>query len=159
EDLVSLRVFGGFKGDSGALRLDSSKWAQTKKGWRYADKAGSVGGIDLVDVRFSKNGGKVEIRGGGAKRRHQPQDGATPNALTATLQIGIHQWCVQFQAPKLKKGAVSAKTKVAPTVYDSTWGGVQAIFERNGCQSPLCHGASPGQGDLDLLPDVAYDQL
>src|SRR5262245_28434626 len=40
EDLVSLRVFGGFKGDSGALRLDSSKWAQTKKGWRYDDEAG-----------------------------------------------------------------------------------------------------------------------
>jgi hypothetical protein len=68
---------------------------------------------------------------------------------------------VQFQAPKLDedKAKVTGRTKVAPAVYDSTWAGVQAIFERNGCTSPLCHGASPGQGDLNLLPDVAYEQL
>jgi hypothetical protein len=159
EDSVTLRVFGGFKGDSGALRLDSGKWTQTKKGWRYKDDSGMVGGIALVDLRFKKTGGALKVKGGGAKWLYEPQTDATPNALTATLQIGTHQWCVQFQKPKFKHEKVTAKTNVAPTVYDSTWSGVQAIFERNGCLSPLCHGASPGQGDLDLLPDAAYDQL
>jgi hypothetical protein len=158
EDLVSLRVFGGFKGDSGALRLDSGKWTQTKKGWRYSDDAGTVGGVQLVDVRLKKKGGTLKVKGGGAKWLYEPQEGES-NPLTATLQIGTHQWCVQFQEPKLKAEKVSAKTNVAPTVYDSTWAGVQAIFERNGCTSPVCHGADPGQGNLNLLPDAAYDQL
>jgi hypothetical protein len=159
EDFVNLRVFGGFKGDSGSLRLDSSKWKQTKKGWRYEDDGGSVGGVVLVDLRFKKSGGTLKVKGGGARWLYEPQAGAAAEALTATLQIGKHQWCVQFQTPKLKEDKVTAKTNVAPTVYDSTWAGVQAIFERNGCTSPVCHGAAPGQGELNLLPDVAYEQL
>ncbi|HWP66005.1 MAG TPA: hypothetical protein VNO26_08845 [Candidatus Limnocylindria bacterium] len=160
EELVSLRVFGGFRGDSGALRLDPGKWEQTKKGWRYKDPAGTVGGVELVDLRLTKTGGKLKVKGGGSRWLYEPKPGTDADALTATLQIGIHQWCVQFQEPKLKKGSVvSAKTKTAPAVYESTWAGVQAIFERNGCLSPLCHGASPGQGELDLRPEVAYEQL
>jgi hypothetical protein len=159
EEAATLRVFGGFGGDSGALRLDSGKWAETKKGWRYEDAAGGVGGVTLVDLRYKKSGGTLKVKGGGAKWLYEPQPGAEADALTATLRIGTHQWCVQFQAPKLKNDKVTAKTKVAPTVYDSTWEGVQAIFERNGCLSPICHGAAPGQGDLNLLPEAAYDQL
>ena len=159
EQAATLRVFGGFDGDSGALRLDSAKWKQTKKGWRYDDDAGTVGGVTLVELRYKKNGGTLKVKGGGTKWLYEPSDGAEAAPLSATLQLGIHQWCVQFQAPKLAKGKVVGKTKVAPTVYSSTWEGVQAIFERNGCTSPVCHGASPGQGDLNLLPDVAYEQL
>jgi hypothetical protein len=159
EDFVNLRVFGGFKGDSGALRLDSGKWEQTKKGWRYEDDAGSVGGVTLVDLRYKKSGGTLKVKGGGARWLYAPQGSAEAEPLSATLRIGEHQWCIQFQEPKLKEDKVTAKTKVAPTVYDSTWAGVQAIFERNGCTSPVCHGASPGQGDLNLVSDTAYDQL
>ena len=44
--------------------------------------------------------------------------------------------------------------------FDSTFALIQAaIFERHGCTNTLCHGASPGAGGLDLLPDVAYDNL
>lgn len=159
EEPVNLRVFGGFRGDSGSLRLDSGKWEQTKKGWRYKDDTGSVGGVELVDLRYKKSGGTLKVKGGGARWLYEPQADAEAEPLTATLQIGTHQWCVQFQTPKLKEAKVTAKTKSAPTVYDSTWAGVQAIFERNGCQSPVCHGSDPGQGELNLLPDVAYDQL
>jgi hypothetical protein len=63
------------------------------------------------------------------------RSGVTP--ITATLQISIHQWCVQFQEPKLKKGAVNAKTNVAPTVRQHL-GRRAGVFERNGC-GPVCH--------------------
>jgi hypothetical protein len=159
EEAATLRVFGGFDGDSGALRLDSSKWVQKKKGWRYEDAAGTVGGITLVDLRYKKKGGTLKVKGGGTRWPFEPSAGAGAEPLSATFQLGIHQWCVQFQQPKLAKEKITARTKVGPTVYGSTWEGVQAIFERNGCTSPVCHGASPGQGELNLLPDVAYDQL
>jgi hypothetical protein len=159
EEPTTLRIFGGFGGDSGALRLDSGMWTQTKKGWRYEDAAGTVGGVQLVDLRYKRKGGTLKMKGGGTRWLYAPQSGAAAAALSATLQIGSHQWCIQFRAPKMVKGEVKAKTNVAPRVYDSTWEGVQAIFERNGCTSPVCHGASPGQGELDLRPEVAYAQL
>jgi hypothetical protein len=44
--------------------------------------------------------------------------------------------------------------------FDSTFELIQAaIFERHGCTSALCHGATPGAGGLDLRPEVAYDNL
>ena len=44
--------------------------------------------------------------------------------------------------------------------FDSTFALIQAaIFERHGCTSAVCHGATPGSGGLDLRPDVAYDNL
>jgi hypothetical protein len=43
--------------------------------------------------------------------------------------------------------------------FDSTFALIQkAIFERRGCTSSLCHDAA-ASGGLDLLPDVAYDNL
>lgn len=42
----------------------------------------------------------------------------------------------------------------------STFEAIQKqIFERHGCTSALCHGSSPGQGGLNLSPDVAYQNL
>lgn len=156
---ATLRVFGGFGGDSGSLRLDSSKWSRTKKGWRYQDPRGTVGGISLVEVKLGRSGGRIRVKGGGARWLYAARDGVEPGILSATLQIGDHAWCVQFRGPKRsRKGLISAKTNQAPVVYRSTWDGVLAIFERNGCTSAVCHGAA-AQGGLDLRPAVAYEQL
>jgi hypothetical protein len=44
--------------------------------------------------------------------------------------------------------------------FSSTFAAIQKqIFERHGCTEAICHGASPGQGGLDLSPDVAYENL
>jgi hypothetical protein len=46
------------------------------------------------------------------------------------------------------------------TSFASTFAGIQAvIFDRHGCTATACHGAAPGQGGLDLSPDVAYRSL
>jgi hypothetical protein len=43
--------------------------------------------------------------------------------------------------------------------FDSTFEAIQAVvFEQNGCANSLCHGAA-NQGDLDLSPLNAYDNL
>jgi hypothetical protein len=43
--------------------------------------------------------------------------------------------------------------------FDSTFEQIQTvIFERRGCTSAICHGAS-ASGGLDLRPEVAYDNL
>ena len=44
--------------------------------------------------------------------------------------------------------------------YDSTFEAIQTlVFEQNGCNSMLCHGATPGQGGLELSPLVAYANM
>jgi hypothetical protein len=41
-----------------------------------------------------------------------------------------------------------------------TFEGIQReIFERRGCTQAICHGSSPGQGSLELSPEVAYRNL
>jgi len=156
---ATVRIFGAFGGDSGTLRLDSSRWSRTKKGWRYTDPTGSVGGISLVELKLGKRGGRMRIRGGGTRWLYALRDGAEPGVLSATLQIGDHALCLQFRAPKRnKRGLISAKTSSPPVVYQSTWDGVLAIFERNGCTAAVCHGAA-AQGNLDLRPENAYGQL
>src|SRR5262245_39389821 len=43
--------------------------------------------------------------------------------------------------------------------FDSTFEAIQSrIFERRGCTADACHGES-AQGELDLRPDVAYENL
>ncbi len=44
--------------------------------------------------------------------------------------------------------------------FDSTWDAIQGlVIERHGCTEAACHGASPGQGDLDLRAENAYANL
>jgi hypothetical protein len=44
--------------------------------------------------------------------------------------------------------------------FTSTFAAIQdRIFERHGCTEAICHGSSPGQGGLDLRPEVAYRNL
>ncbi len=43
--------------------------------------------------------------------------------------------------------------------FSSTFEGIQkVIFERHGCTEQICHGSS-AQGNLNLSPDVAYDNI
>src|SRR5262249_56834066 len=42
----------------------------------------------------------------------------------------------------------------------STFAAIQTtIFQAHGCTQDVCHGASPGQGNLDLRPEAAYASL
>jgi cysteine-rich repeat protein len=44
--------------------------------------------------------------------------------------------------------------------FASTWDAIyQKVFVENGCTSAICHGASPGQGNLDLTPASAHADL
>ena len=160
ETPATLRIFGGFGGDTGAIRLDPARWRQTAKGWRYADASRAAGGIEQIAVRMSRNGGALKVVGGGAKWLYEAGD-VPATSLTVVLAVGEHQWCAQFAKPKRRaKGPqVKAATRSAPRVLPSTWAGIQAIFDRNGCLNAACHGAPPFQGDLDLRPDVAYRNL
>jgi hypothetical protein len=157
---TTLRVFGGFGGDTGAIRLPGANWTALKngKGWQYKDPAGTSGGITKVTIRHGKKGGKIKLKGGGAGWSYQAGDGAR-SPLSAILAVSDTKWCAQFPKPKQQKQKIKAKSKRAPTVYASTWEGVQGIFERNGCQNGACHGGAPGAGNLDLRPEVAYDNL
>lgn len=48
----------------------------------------------------------------------------------------------------------------AGETFDSTWAAIQQrIFRDGGCTEAICHGASPGQGELDLRPEHAYAAL
>jgi len=50
-------------------------------------------------------------------------------------------------------------TCVAST-YNSTYEAIQdVVFDQGGCTNTLCHGAEPGQGQLNLDPNVAYQNL
>lgn len=44
--------------------------------------------------------------------------------------------------------------------FASTWEAIQQrVFADGGCTNLICHGASPGQGELDLRPENAHAQL
>ncbi len=48
----------------------------------------------------------------------------------------------------------------AGALYNSTFEAIQdGVFDQGGCTNTLCHGAEPGQGLLNLLPAVAYQNL
>ncbi len=155
---ATLRIFGGFGGDTGSIVLPSANWSLHGKGWRYADPSGAAGGITGIDLKVGKKGGKLKLTAGGAAWPYVAGEG-TPTMLSAVLSFPHVQWCAQFAEPKRNSKGIKAKSKKGPIVLQSTWNGVQAIFERKGCLAPACHGSSPGQGNLDLRPDVAYANL
>ena len=44
--------------------------------------------------------------------------------------------------------------------FDSTFEAIQElVFEQQGCTNGLCHGSSPGAGELQLTSELAYDNL
>jgi hypothetical protein len=84
------------------------------------------------------------------------------------LTLGGKRWCAEIPQNQIRNGTQRARGKArdAPAAcpcideFTSTWEAIQkVVFERHGCTSELCHGAAPGQGDLDLRPDVAWSAL
>jgi hypothetical protein len=133
---------------------------------RYLDPTGAAGGIRRVVLRIGKEGGRVTIVGG---RRHWNfRIDGPPSRLAVILTLGGKRWCAEVPGSRLEhaKKRVHGRAKNAPDIcpciddFESTWAAIQTVvFARHGCTSELCHGASPGQGDLDLRPEVAYASL
>jgi hypothetical protein len=162
----TLRIIGGpNEGDSGLVELPAERWTVRKRVLRYQDRAGTAAGIRSVILRVGKKGGIVKIIGRGAwpYTIDRPQ-----TEVTVTFGIGVARWCAKFDADNLDNGngMVRGHSKIAPASCPceapatSTFAGIQtAIFERHGCTQAICHGASPGEGSLDLRPDHAYASL
>jgi hypothetical protein len=166
---ATLRVVGGSPtdGDSGLIQLAAAKWhalGKGKTGYRYEDASASAGGIRHIMVKQGKKRGVLKIVGGRANWRYAVTGPQTQVAITFT--IGKGRWCAEFKSPFIKNVArkVVARSEEAPAScpcerFESTWAAIQdAIFERHGCTTALCHGAS-AQGGLNLSAEVAYQNL
>lgn len=166
---ATVRIAGGpGEGDSGVIVLPAARWAVRKNGkvLRYADPSGSAGGIRRVTLRIGPDGGRMTITGGRgpwAFRLDGPQ-----SRLAVILTLGGKRWCAEVPGAGLDNGArrVRGRSKDVPAAcpciddFESTWEAIQTVvFERHGCTSVLCHGAAPGQGDLDLSPEAAYADM
>ncbi len=163
---ATLRIIGGpGEGDSGLVSLAAEHWKMSGHRMRYTDSSGAAAGVRSVVLRMNKKGGIIRIAGRGAwpYTIDRPQ-----TEVTVTLTIGASRWCAHFEGQGLSngRGRVVGHSKTAPqscpceAPATSTFAAIQtAIFERHGCTQAICHGASPGEGSLDLRPEVAYEQL
>jgi hypothetical protein len=165
-DGSTLRVFGGPKeGDSGLIRLAQSRWRPLPKGkgFVYVDEQQQAGGIRRIVLRTTRRGGRLKIEGG--RENFLFALTPPPSTLTVTFTVGDARWCAAFEKPKAGKGKLKARARRAPTScpcesFASTWQAIQTVvFERRGCTQAACHGSAPGQGNLDLRPEAAYDNL
>ena len=167
-DGVTLRVYGApGEGDSGLITLGPNWHTLPKgKGFRYADRTQSAGGIRSVLIRKAKHGGRVKITGGAAKWTYAVAKAQT--VVTVTLEIGSSKLCAQFTNPTTKGTRVVGRADSALAAcpcekFDSTWAAIQSvIFERRGCTDAVCHGSAAGaatSGGLNLSHDVAYENL
>ena len=170
---ATLRVSGAnpTDGDTGVIQLDPSRWHALgkpagSKGYRYKDPSGGAGGVQNLMVKQTKKGGVFRLVGGADNWKY-PITGPQGD-VAITFTVGDARWCAEFSSGNFKKNTarrVTARSAAAPSTcpcdaFDSTFQAIQAtIFERRGCTQPACHGASPGQGNLDLRADVAYDNL
>jgi hypothetical protein len=163
-----LRVAGASAGeaDTGIIRLPAERWKGRGKKLRYRDPRGRAGGIELVTLELNKTGGDLGVRAGAGEWRFSPTGPLT--GVVVTLEMGGARWCADFHADNLRlrggkklRGLVREAPSTCPCSLDSdsTWAGVQAVFARHGCTAAVCHGASPGEGGLDLRPEVALRNL
>ncbi len=164
----TLRITGApGEGDSGLIELGATHWKPLghAKGFRYADRQGSAGGIRAIVLRATHRGGTLRIAGGGPHWRYAMDKRQT--ALTVSLAIGTARWCAAFDGALVRgtTDVVRAQSKTAPQscpcdgTVRSTWEAVQtAVFARYGCTQDACHGSAVS-GGLDLRPDVAYRNL
>jgi hypothetical protein len=148
-------------GSADTMRLDPRKWTVLPKGRGYRYRDPEAPDIRAVVVRLRKNGGSLTIKGNGSWT-------VGPDAtVTVNLTVGTARWCAEFTGPfKRTRAATIARSETAPAhcecaeVFASTWAAIQgAVFERHACTQAVCHGRSPGQGNLDLSPAVAYQSL
>jgi hypothetical protein len=140
--------------------LDPGRWRTLKKGrgFRYADRNGRV---QTILVRLRREGGRLKL---GAALSSEPS-----RSIELVLTIGSARWCAELTGPfRRKRGQLIATSKTGPASCPcaeettSTWAAIQTtIFTRYGCTSAACHGGppSPGNGSLDLRPEVAFQNL
>lgn len=163
---ATLRIAGAAgEGDSGAVALPADHWKGKGRVLRYTDRAGESAGIRSVVLKIGRKGGEVRIAGRGSWPYvlDRPQ-----SEITVTLTIGNVRWCALFQGDDVRNGRKQTKahSKTAPSSCPctapatSTFAAIQtAIFEGHGCTQAVCHGSSPGEGNLDLRPEGAYAHL
>jgi hypothetical protein len=166
----TLRVRGSTPtaGDSGLINLLASKWHALgtppgSGGYRYEDPTGSARGIRLLMLKQGRRRGVLKVAGGSASWPYVVS--GPQGVVTVTLTVGEARWCAEFRRVS-SNGAhrVSAKSNAAPAScpceqFNSTFASIQSVvFERHGCTTGPCHGAS-AQGGLDLRPEVAYRNL
>lgn len=163
---ATLRIAGGAnEGDSGVVTLPATRWHAKGRVFRYTDAAGRSAGIRSVILRVGPKGGILRIAG----RGHWPYVIDRPQTeITVTLSIGAARWCAHFGGDEIRNTGrhVRGHSTSAPAscpceaAATSTFAAIQtAIFEQHGCTQDVCHGAGPGQGNLDLRPDHAYASL
>jgi hypothetical protein len=162
---ATLRVIGGpGEGDSGLIQLPPGNWTvmPKNKGYRYKDNRGLAGGVKLILVKLTKNGGKLKIVGGSSRWAYQVSKPQT--VVDVTFISGSTRWCAQLSTPKTKKTTVRAKTTEAPATcpcdsFGSTWEAIQgSVIARHGCTQGACHDSTKS-GGLDLRPANAYANL
>jgi hypothetical protein len=165
---TTLRIIGGpGEGDSGVIHLNQLKWRALPKGkgYRYNDPQGTAGGIKVILIRTTKDGGRVKIVGGSGNWRYQvtkPQ-----SVITITMISDTTRWCAQLSSPKTIKtkvhGVAQAALASCPCdTYASTWEAIQGtIIARNSCTNSACHDSQSAKtsGGLDLTPEKAYADL
>jgi hypothetical protein len=89
--------------------------------------------------------------------------------LVVVLQLDGARLCAELGGPDLVQragGRVRGTSTVPPAscpcalTFASTWSAIQAVlFAGHTCTQPICHGAAPGSGSLDLRPTAAYANL
>jgi hypothetical protein len=163
----TLRVAGARdEGDSGTIRLPAERWSRKGKTFRYADPGGSAGGILSLQVAMGAKGGSLKMKAGTGAWQYRLD--AAQTEVAVTLEIGTSRWCAVFGTSDLRQKSdrrLRGRATVKPggcacdALVASTWAGVQSIFEQHGCTAEACHGSAPGEGGLDLRPDVAFANL
>lgn len=164
----TLRVSGrgGRAGDSGTIRLPGEHWTVKRRKLRYDDPSGAAGGIQTVVVKLTKRGGALKIKAGTDAWRYHLDEAQSD--VNATVEIGTSRWCTVFGVDDLRQRGTKTlrgRARVSPdacpcdALVAGTFDGVLSIFEQHGCTDALCHGATPGQGGLDLRRDVAWANL
>jgi len=147
---------------SASIALDATRWKVLPKGKGYRYRGAKGETIRTILVRLRKSGGgTLKIAGKGSWT-------VSPDAtITVNLTIGSARWCSEFGGPfRQTRAATVARSDQPPASCDcaetftSTWEAIQrAVFERNGCTTAVCHGSAPGQGGLDMRPEVAHQNL
>ena len=153
----SLQITACGGADTGEILLAPGSWQSMKKnkGYRYKDPLGLVRGLRFVLLKHTKTGGKIKIKGSGDSTWDMTE---LAEELLVTFGVSDDKWCAQLDDVALNGSKLKAKGLTYPDACPNSWTAVQDVFERNGCTNDACHGSS-AQGDLDLRPDVAFDNL
>ncbi len=120
-----------------------------------------------VALRIGRRRGTIRLRAE-ADAWRGAVDGPAAAPLGLTLAVGDARFCAHFEPADIRaRGAVIAAVAdggppacPCPLTFGGTWTAIQrTILDWNGCTHPVCHGAEPGAGGLDLRSETAYENL